>query len=99
MKRSDIVLWLVLALVPVLLFANTWQAYRYNRLSRAISAVYDEQHELVERNKRHLAGIAALRSPARIDELARNELGLVQTFGGSRLELLARDASIGEVED
>ena len=99
MKRSDIVLWLVLVLVPALLFANTWQAYRYNRLDRAISAVFDEQHELVERNKRHLAGIAALRSPARIDELARGELGLVQTFGGSRLELLAPNASTREVRD
>ncbi|MFP4643074.1 MAG: cell division protein FtsL [Spirochaetales bacterium] len=99
MKRKDIVLWLVLALVPVLLFANTWQAYRYNRLDRAISGAFDEQRELVEKNKRHLAGIAALRSPARIDRLARNQLGLVQSFGGSRLELIAPPASEREVED
>ncbi len=99
MKRSDIVLWLVLALVPVLLFANTWQAYRYNRLDRAISGAFDEQHELLERNKRHLAGVAALRSPARIDELARNELDLVQTFGGSRVELISPNTSTSEVRD
>lgn len=96
MKRTDIVLWLTLMLVPTLLFANAWQAYRYDRLTRAISTAQSEQQEVIERNKRHLAGIAALRSPARLDSLARNELGLEQSFGGHRVELLTgREATGG----
>lgn len=91
MKRTDIVLWLTLMLVPALLFANSWQAYRYDRLTRAISLARSEQQEAIERNKRHLAGIAALRSPARLDSLARSELGLEQTFGGPRVEVVSVD--------
>ncbi|MFW6368559.1 MAG: hypothetical protein ACOCZ9_02365 [Spirochaetota bacterium] len=93
MKRTDIVLWLTLMFVPALLFANAWQAYRYDRLTRAISLVQSEQREAIERNKRHLAGIAALRSPARLDSLARNELELEQNFGGPRLEVVSGNQS------
>lgn len=88
MKRSDIFLWLLLVLIPVLLFANSWQAYRYNRLNRQIAVESERQLEVIERNKRHLAGIASLSSPARIDAIARERLGLEQNFGGRQLELI-----------
>ncbi len=88
MKRNDIILGVLIAAIPALLFLNTWQAYRFDRLERAIERASARQIELFERNKRHLAGIAALRSPSRIEPLARNELELEQTFGGPRVELI-----------
>ena len=88
MKRNDIILGVLIAAIPALLFLNTWQAYRFDRLERAIERASARQVELFERNKRHLARIAALRSPSRIEPLARNDLELEQTFGGPRVELI-----------
>ncbi|MDR1933650.1 MAG: septum formation initiator family protein [Spirochaetales bacterium] len=64
------------ALVPLLFGANVWQSFRYSSLKREIARLESVQQELLEQNKRNIAGISVLESPQRIDTLGREELGL-----------------------
>ncbi|MBN2655425.1 MAG: cell division protein FtsL [Spirochaetales bacterium] len=59
-----------------MLFLNVWQSFRYNRIVDEVSALELEQKRLLEQNKRLIAGTAVLSSPGRIDEIAKDELGL-----------------------
>jgi cell division protein FtsL len=70
------VLLLLIVAVPVLLFANALQAYRYSQLEREIGRLQDQQEVLIEENKRAILAISVLSSPQRIGPLAENELGL-----------------------
>ncbi len=63
-------------LVPILLFANALQAYRYNRLEQEITSLEREQLALIEENKRAILAISVLSSPQRVGPLAEEELGL-----------------------
>ena len=74
MKRSLVALLVIL--VPVLLFANVFQAFRYGRLEREIERLEDEQLTLIEENKRAILAISVLTSPNRVGELAEGVLEL-----------------------
>ncbi len=73
--RRPLVALLVL-LVPVLLFANVLQAFRYGTLERRVRELEQEQIALIEENKKAILAISVLTSPHRIGELAENKLGL-----------------------
>ena len=73
--RQRVVVVLV-ALVPVLLFANVFQAFRYSQLDREVTRMEQEQRDLLEENKRIILAIALLSSPSRIGALADSELDL-----------------------
>ena len=60
----------IVIVIPVVFFANVWQAFRYDTVRRDVIALEREQHRLLEQNKRAIAGIGALSSPMRIIELA-----------------------------
>ncbi len=74
MRRS--VTALLILLVPALLFANVYQAFRHGRLERRIAELEREQISLIEENKRVILAISVLTSPRRIGDLADQELGL-----------------------
>ena len=63
-------------LITGLLLLNVWQSYRYEMLSRNVSLLENEQSRIVEENKRTIADITALLSPARIRRIATEELGM-----------------------
>jgi cell division protein FtsL len=63
-------------LVPILLFANAFQAYRYNQLEQEINRLERQQLSLIEENKRAILAISVLSSPQRVGPLAEDELGL-----------------------
>lgn len=65
---------LILLTVPVLLFLNARQVFVYDKVEEKVEALEESQREWLERNKRMIAGIAVLRSPERVEELAREEL-------------------------
>lgn len=67
---------LLALLVPILLFANVLQAFRYGTLERRVRELEQEQTALIEENKRAILAISVLTSPRRVGELAENELGL-----------------------
>ncbi|MFP4152192.1 MAG: hypothetical protein ACLFR8_04800 [Alkalispirochaeta sp.] len=66
----------LIVLIPVLFLANVRQSYRFSRLESRLQAVHREHLALLEENKRLIVGVAGLRSPDRIRDLAENELGL-----------------------
>ncbi len=73
MRRK--IVCVILLIVPVLLFINGWQAYRYYDLKKNIEELERVQYELFEDNKKAIAAIAVLNSPARIAKIAE-ELGM-----------------------
>ncbi len=85
MRRHVIVL--LILLVPVLLFANVFQAFRHGQLERRIAQLEREQIALIEENKRAILAISVLTSPRRIGELAENTLGLVRINPGAIMRI------------
>jgi len=75
--RTRFVLYVLTATVPVLLFLNMWQVYRFVSVERLVSRQEAQQYEWIEINKRLETGIGVLVSPSRIDRIAREELGLM----------------------
>ena len=73
-KTFNRILIVVLILLPVLLFANVWQGYRFVQLSRDVARLEARQRQAIEENKRLIATIAVLRSPERIREVAEEYL-------------------------
>ncbi|MCF7928050.1 MAG: cell division protein FtsL [Spirochaetales bacterium] len=84
-------LFVVLALVvSAVFFLNVWQSYRYTMLLQRIEGLEQEQREILERNKRIIAGIAVLRSPARLQQLAEEELGLSRAEAEEMVRVLLK---------
>lgn len=97
MKRPLVVLLIIL--VPVLLFANVVQAFRYGRLEREIASLEREQLALLEENKRAILAITVLTSPRRVGDLAEGVLDLrrISNEGIIRLETpLERERDRGD---
>ena len=81
------ILFILVFTIPVLLFFNVWQVYRHDQVKDTVSALEEQQREWLERNKRMIAGIAVLRSPTRIDQLAKEELELEKIESGRLLRI------------
>jgi len=75
-----VVLTLCILSFPVLLFLNVFQSFRYERMSDNVRQLEKAQHDVVEENKRLIAGIAALGSPSRIEQIAKDQLDLREGF-------------------
>ena len=84
-KRALILIFLT---VPVFLFLNVWQVYRYKNLENTIEQLEEEQQEWVEKNKRLIAGIAVLSSPERLAKLAEEDLDLRELSPGRLIRIL-----------
>ena len=77
MKKFSFITAIVCAvLFSGLLFLNVWQSFRFNQVVITVVELEEEQKRLLELNKRLIAGTAVLSSPGRIDEIAKDELGL-----------------------
>jgi len=77
MKKLPLIIAVACAfMTAAMLFLNVWQSFRYNQVVRTVVSLEKEQKKLLELNKRLIAGTAVLSSPGRIDELAKDELGL-----------------------
>jgi cell division protein FtsL len=77
--RAGLILWIAAVIgVPAALYLNVRQAYRFDILRREIGEARREQNSLFEANKRAIAGISGLSSPARITRIAEEELGLTR---------------------
>jgi len=75
MKKAAIGIGFALVLGG-LLFLNTWQGYRFERLKRDVQQLEAEQRDWLEQNKKLVAAVAVLSSPERIQSIAEGELGL-----------------------
>lgn len=68
---------LALALLAAAALANVWLTGEYYRAGYAVSAVLEERMTLQKEREQLRTEILTLRSPARIEAIARNELGMV----------------------
>lgn len=75
---KKLILLVVLA-VPVLLYLNVWQAFRYRLVETEIELLEENQQDWIEKNKKIIVGIEVLGSPERIDNLASEIDGLGKT--------------------
>ena len=78
---------LAACMVPVFFFLQVLTSYQYQVLQREVSSLEREQKDWFEKNKKIIAGISVLRSPERIEKIARDELGL-QKIDSSRIKRL-----------
>ena len=86
----------IVMVIPVVFFANVWQAFRYDSVRREVLALEREQHRSLEQNKRAIAGIGALSSPARLIELAPDlELERVRRDRLIRVDITQQGAAGG----
>jgi cell division protein FtsL len=77
MKARFLLYFLVLTL-PLCLGAVIWQTNRYTELEWETARLETVQEEWVESNNQLIAGIAVLSSSERIENIARNHLGLTK---------------------
>ena len=62
--------------LPLTLGLAAWQANRHTELEWEVAQLESSQEEWMESNKRLIAGIAVLSSSERIENIAKNDLGL-----------------------
>ena len=74
MKKA--LLLLLAVSIPILLGVKVWQVQRTQALLDRLDSLDQQQREWLERNKKLLSAIAVFRSPARIEKLAKEKLGL-----------------------
>ena len=69
---------LLIITIPAFVFVNIYQTYVYQSVGQSVALLESHEKSWLEQNKRVVAGIAVLSSPARIDQIATSKLGLKQ---------------------
>ena len=69
---------LLIITIPAFVFVNIYQTYRYQTAGQTVTLLENHEKSWLEQNKRLIAGIAVLSSPARIAQIATSKLGLKQ---------------------
>ena len=77
LDKKKFFLIVIVLVIPFLLIIQVWQVNRYNQLKDEVRALEKKQEEWIEKNKQVLTEIAALRSPERLEKLAREDMGLI----------------------
>lgn len=90
-RRTTVIL---LILVPVLFAANVVQSFRFSAVERQIERDRSAIDAAIELNKRLIAGIAGLQSPARIRTVATEQLAMRPVAPGMIIHL-----SVGSGDD
>ena len=75
-NRKKVLICLLIISIPVLLFLNTWQGFKHERISAEIRNYEYEQKEWFEENKKMLAAISVYSSPARVKKIIEESTGL-----------------------
>ena len=95
---KKILFFLVVISVPVLLFMNVRQSYKYERLSSEIESYELEQKEWLEENKRMLSTYSVFSSPARVQKLTEEESELSTSAPGQSIIVNIKPDAEGSVE-
>ena len=96
-RIRTIILASLIVVTPFLFVANVWQSYRFSQVEGRLERIHRDHLRLLEENKRLIVGIAGLRSPSRVRELAENDLGL-EAAPADRIERIrfGRERTEGE---
>lgn len=73
---KKVIILLILLTVPVSLFVVVHQVFINEKIQKEMKVLTEKQRTLFEKNKRLIANIAILKSPARIENLAKKNLNL-----------------------
>jgi len=95
MKKAAIGIGFALVLGG-LLFLNTWQGYRFERLKRDVQLLESEQRDWLEQNKKLVAALAVLSSPERIERIAVRQLGLKKLERSGLATIVVPREGLGE---
>ena len=87
---KQVLIFLALLSVPALVFLNLSQAFAYSGVKESIAEMEKEQKDWLELNKRMIANLAIYSSPARLDRLAGEDLGLSKEKGETHPRLVLR---------
>ncbi|GMO46656.1 MAG: hypothetical protein Ta2B_28330 [Termitinemataceae bacterium] len=71
-----ILLYAMVLSVPLALGATAFQSARFSSLQKDVKSLDEQQDEWVENNKRLITDISVLSSSARIEKIAKTNLGL-----------------------
>lgn len=82
-----IIIGLMIISIPFSISLSVYRVYAYQTLEREVERLKEEQSDLFEQNKRMIANIAIVSSPARIEELAEEELNLSRTASERRMRI------------
>lgn len=95
MRRKTSILFITVSLTGVLFVLNVAQAYRYDRTVAALEEQIRRHRELLAENTRQIGGVASLRSPSRIRDLAE-DLGLEVLDAGriERVDVIGDDGAV-----
>jgi len=75
-NRKKILIALLVLILPVLIFLNSWQGFKYERVNAEIRNHEYEQKEWFEENKKMLAAISVYSSPGRVKKIIEENLDL-----------------------
>ena len=64
------ILLVLICSVPLLLFLNAWQVFKFESAKSEVISLEHSQQEWLEKNKKMIVGIEVLSSPTRLDSLA-----------------------------
>ncbi len=73
---KKVVILFILLTVPFSVFIVVQQVFINEKIQKEMKVLTEKQRTLFEKNKRLIANIAILKSPARIESLAKNNLHL-----------------------
>lgn len=94
-RIRTIILASLVVITPLLFVANVWQSYRFSQVEARLERIHRDHLRLLEENKRMIVGIAGLRSPSRVRELAEGDLGL-EAVPAERIERIRHER--GQIE-
>jgi len=77
-KCKGFLVALALISVPGMVFAGLWQSMSFQETRNEVERLEREQKDWLEVNKRMIANLSIYSSPARIDRISKETLGLEQ---------------------
>ncbi len=90
--------FIIVLSVPVLLFMNVNQSFRYERLATEIDSFELEQKEWLEENKKMLSTYSVFSSPARVQKITENLPELSTADPGQSIIVNIRPALEGSID-
>ena len=77
-RRGIMLLYFFILSIPLFLGIVAWQSVQYRELDKSTRRLEAAQENLIESNKKLIAGIALLSSSGRIEQVAIHDLGLTK---------------------
>ena len=90
--------FIIVLSVPVLLFMNVSQSFRYERLASEIDSYELEQKEWLEENKKMLSTYSVFSSPARVQQITEDIPELNTAEPGQSIIVNIKPASEGSID-